>query len=216
MELMAKVAIAAVILVLLFVGIVLLTKHTSPGPLTVTQAEALVVADLQSTRPNGMITLINESPSSLKANSWNFVFTVVYNGTRPCPTLFIEAFDYPATGLVPTVDNLYTSNCQFGGLNSSSLYYNYVISSPYIAIAESYRQNSTEIRNYVNRFGYNNMDVHAVYYTDIENATTPANITAHNAWVINYDAPAANYSEYVILGSSGSIIANYTAPHRAS
>lgn len=214
MELMGKVAIAAVILVILFVGIVLLTEHTSNGPLTEAQAEKVVIADLQSANPNGLVALISESPSTLKTNSWNFVFSVVYNGTKPCPTLFIEGFDYPATGLVPTVDNLYTSNCQFNGLNTSASYYNYVISSPYVAIAESYRQNSTEIRNYVNRFGYNNMDVHALYYANIENSTTPANITAYNAWIINYTAPRiANYSEYVVLGPSGSIIANYTVQH---
>ena len=155
MDLLAKVAVVvAIFIVIAGAGFYVLKLSASPsGPLTSQQASQIVINDLKLHNPTADVTIINVTPSMLKSGSWSMTLSVVYNSTRPCPTLFIEGFDYPATGLVPSVDNLYTENCTIYGLSTAPTY---VISSPAIAIVKSYVSNSIAISNYVNTYGYGN------------------------------------------------------------
>src|SRR5580693_1614219 len=147
MDLLLKVGILIVVLVVIASAIFLIYVHaTQSGPLTKQQAEALVVNDIISQNPNAVITVVSASPSILANNSWSITLSIVYNGTKPCPTLFIQGYDYPATGLVPSTDNLYTRGCIIYGLSTAPTY---VISSPDIAIARSYSSNSPLLTNYV-------------------------------------------------------------------
>ena len=130
----------------------------------------------------------------------------MYNSTKPCPTLFIEAFDYPATGLLPSVDNLYTDKCFIYGLSSAPTY---VVSSPSIAIVKSYNNRFfptievMPLAEYINTYGYESMTVHATFFNTLGKSMTPFNETFNNVWLVNYTATGADYSEFVILDSSG-------------
>ncbi len=205
MELIGRVAIIAVVVIMIAAAAFLLFSHVIAGQLTSQQAVQYVLSDVRASNPSANITIINVSSS--KVVSWNITLSVVYNASKPCPTLFIEYFDYPATGLVPTTENRYTANCVVYGLSTAQPY---VISSPYIAIARSYNQ-SAQMRAYVHTFGYNNTTVHANFYSALGASATPLGENFTSVWLINYTAKSAGYSEYAILGSSGAVIANYTS-----
>jgi hypothetical protein len=208
MELLGRVAVIALIVVVAAAAAFLLSGHVISGPLTSQQAVQYVLSDMRASNPSANITVINVSASALKASSWDIVLSAVYNASKPCPTLFIEGFDYPATGLVPSVDNLYTAHCVIYGISTAP---SYVISSPYIAIARSYNQSFAPVMTYVNGFGYNNTFVHARFFSTLGGNATPLGETFSSVWLINYTAKNAGYSEYAVMSSSGSIIANYTA-----
>ncbi|MGD0729180.1 MAG: hypothetical protein ABR981_03840 [Candidatus Micrarchaeaceae archaeon] len=207
MDLFGKVAVIVVILIVIFTAAFILFQHTAKQTqLTATQAEQYVINDLKASNPNANITIINVSNSSLKNGSYNIILSIVYNGTRPCPTLSIVGYDYPATGLVPSVDNLYTSKCVIYGLSNAP---SFVISSKYIAIAESYDKNLSQISDYVNTFGYYNTNVHATYYALLNNTQTHLTQSLYNVWLVQYKATNANYSVYAVIDSSGAIVGNY-------
>jgi len=216
MDLIIKIGI----LVLIVVGVIsvgwLFATHQSSSKLTQSQAEQLVLSDVKQSNQNATVSVVSVTNSTLEANSWQIILSVIYNGTRPCPTLFIEGFDYPATGLVPSTDNLYTEGmpnplkegCTIYGLSSAP---SYVISSPEVAIARSY--NSTmapQLYTYVNDFGYNNTVVHATFYPELSATATPTDASYSNVWIVNYSAVGSGYNDYVILAQSGHIVANYT------
>lgn len=206
MDLLGKVAVIVVLLIVVFSAAIILTRHTGQTQLTAAQAEQFVLNDLRSSNPGANVTVLNISNSTLKAGSYNIVLSIAYNSTKPCPTLFIEEFDYPATGLVPSLDNLYTKNCTIYGLSSAP---SFVISSPEIAIARSYNQNVSTIIQYVNTFGYDNTAVSATFYPYLNNTLTHQSQSYYNAWLINYDAKNANYSVYTIMYSNGSVVETY-------
>lgn len=207
MELFARVGVIAVLVIAIAALAFIATGHGISAPLTQDQAVQYVLSDVRSNNPAANISVIAVSPSVLKAGSWDIVLSVVYNATRPCPTLFIEAFDYPATGFVPSVDNLYTTRCVVYGASTAP---SYVISSPYIAIARSYNQSFAPITDYVGAFGYNNTQVRARYFANLNESETPLQRPFQNVWLINYTARYATYSEFVIMTASGSMLANYT------
>lgn len=210
MDLLTKVAVAVVIIILIagagFLIYNAISEHATS--LTAQQASQIVVRDLLLQSPSANITIINVTPSALKRGSWSVTLSVVYNATRPCPTLFIEAFDYPATGLVPSIDNLYTQRCVVYGLPTAP---SYVISSPSIAMVQSYDSGFPPIADYVSTYGYNSTTVHARFFATLPSSMTPLNRTFYNAWLVNYTAKGAPHSQYVILSTSGAIIGNYTA-----
>ena len=158
MDLILKVGVLIVVLVVVISVVWLLASHQKSGQLTQSQAEQLVLSDVKQSNPNATISVVSVTNSPLEANSWQITLSVTYNGSRPCPTLLIEGFDYPATGLVPSTDNLYTKGCVIYGLSNAP---SYVISSPEIAIVRSYTANSATITHYVSTYGYNNTIVHA-------------------------------------------------------
>lgn len=207
MDLLVKVAIVVIILVIICSAVFILLERTFQSQLTAAQAEQYVINDLKTTNSNANITIISVSNSTLKKGSYNIVLSVVYNATRPCPTLFIEEYDYPATGLVPSQDILYTDKCVIYGLSNAS---SYVISSPEIAIAKSYKQNLGQIVNYVTTYGYNNTNVNAVFYATLYSNYTRLPENYSNVWLVHYKAVNANYSIDVVLDSSGAIANSYT------
>lgn len=213
MDLLEKVAVVVVLVIIVFsAGFVLLT-HTTKTTRTSKQAEEVVINDLKSSNPDANITVINVSNSTIENGSYNIVLSIVYNATRPCPTLFIDEFDYPATGLVPSVDNLYTKDCVIHGLSYAP---SFVVSSPEIAIAESYNQTSVpQITNYVSTFGYNNTNVYAKFYPYLNENDTNLGQSYYNVWLVTYKATNANYSVVAVLDSSGAIAGNYTVAGNA-
>ena len=204
MDLFAKVIIAAIIIGVIL-GAFFLLKYTYSTQLTQAQAEQIVLNDLKAHSPNAIINVVNVSRSSLRNDSWNMVVNVVYNSTRPCPSILTESFDYPALGLSPTVYSVYSNNCSVYGVGSN----NYVIGSPYIAIAQSYAQNYTPVRNYVSTYGYSATSVHAAFYDTIPANFTPLNETFSNSWLINYTASGAAQELFVIMSSNGTITNSY-------
>jgi hypothetical protein len=209
MDLLGTVAVIVLVLILVLTAGFVLLKHNTQTTLTSAQAVQLVINDLKTSNPGANITVVNVSNSTLKQGSYNIVLSIVYNSTKPCPTLFIEGFDYPATGLVPSVDNLYTKNCIIYGLSTAP---SYVISSPEIAIARSYNQGINQITSYVSTFGYNSTSVNAMFYPYLNANTTKLGRSFYNVWLIKYKATGANYSVYAVLDSSGAVAGNYTAP----
>ncbi len=209
MDLFGKVVVAAVIIGIVL-GAFFLLKYTYKTPLTQAQAEQIVLNDLKAHSPTAIINVVNVSGSSLKNDSWNIVVNIVYNSTRPCPTILTESFDYPALGLAPTVYSVYSNNCSIYGVGSLlNSYYNYVIGSPYIAIAQSYAQNYTPIKDYVSTYGYNETSVHAHFYNAIPANFTPLNASFENSWLINYTAGGATKSLFVIMSTNGTITSSY-------
>jgi hypothetical protein len=206
MELMGRVAVIALVVIVAAALGFLLFDHVISGPLTSQQAVQYVMSDMRASNPTASIAVINVTSSTLKAGSWDIALSVVYNSSEPCPTLFIEGFDYPATGLVPSVDNLYTSHCVIYGISTAP---SYVISSPYIAIARSYNQSFAPITSYVSTFGYNNTAVHAKFFSALAGNATPLRENFTSVWLINYTAKGAAYSEYAVMSSSGTIVAHY-------
>lgn len=215
MDLILKVGILIVVLVVMISAVWLFTAHQSSGQLTETQAKQLVLNDVKASNPNATVSAISVTNSTLEANSWQIILSVIYNATRPCPTLFIEGFDYPATGLVPSTDNLYTKGTLNSSANGCIIYGlstapSYVISSPEVAIARSYNSTTApQLYTYVRGFGYDNVAVHAAFYANpCQNASCnyPGNV-----WIVNYSAVDASYNEYVVLDQSGALVGNYTA-----
>lgn len=206
MGLLTRVAIIVLILIVVFTAGFLIFRRTTSHQLTPQQAEQFVINDLKSSNPSANISVISITNSTLKAGSYNIVLSIVYNATRPCPTLFIEGFDYPATGLVPSIDNLYTKNCVIYGLSDAP---SYVISSPEIAIARSYNQGIGQITSYVSTYGYNNTVVTAKFYPSLNDTSLGNNF--YNAWLIRYRATNSNYSIYAVMDSSGTVVGNYSS-----
>jgi len=208
MDLLGRVAIIVLVLIIVFSAGFILLKRNTQSQLTSAQAVQVVLNDLKASNPSANITVINVSNSTLKEGSYNIALSIVYNATRPCPTLEIEAFDYPATGLVPSVDNLYTTGCKIYGL-SATAYESYVISSPEVAIARSYNQGISQITGYVSAFGYNNTYVTATYYTYLNENSTHLGKSFYNIWLVKYKATNANYSIYAVL-QNNTVVGNYS------
>jgi hypothetical protein len=208
MELIEKVAIIVVVLVIIFSGVFLFIKHSSSSKPTAAQAEQFVINDVKQANPSANVTVIDVSNSTVESGSYNIILSIVYNATRPCPTLFITEYDYPATGLVPSLDNLYVGNCKIYGLNPSLSGYD--ISSPEVAIAQSYSKNITAVTNLVSTYGYNNTYVTAMFYPTLSSNQTALDQNFSNVWLIKYSATNADYSAYVVLNSSGTVAGNYT------
>jgi len=207
MDLLGKVAVIAIVLIILFTVGFIIFQQTAQQTYTAQQAANFVYNYLKTSNPNANVTLINVTNSTLKKNSYVIVFSIVYNGTRPCPTLFISQYDYPATGLVPSINNVYTKNCIIYGLSTAPTY---VVSAPQIAIVRSYTLNNTQIRNYVSTNGYNNTSVFATYYPYLNKNVTKLAKSFINVWLIRYKAKNVNYSIYAVLGQNASILGNYT------
>ena len=203
MGLLSTAAIIAVVAIIIAgVAFYLFTKAVPAGSLTLGQAEQLVINDIKQQNPTANVTLLpGASNSTLERNSFYIPLSVVYNGSRPCPTLLIETFDYPATGLHPTNDT------QASGF-ASGVCNVYVHGSlppyPPLFIASSYASNDPAISRYVSDFGYNNVFVMADHEL---NNTAVGNYT--NVWLVRYQAANANYSLIALLDPSGAILQTY-------
>jgi hypothetical protein len=212
MELFGRVALAALILIVIFSSAIIIYKYTlgKPGTLNAEQAGQAVLNDLQLSYPNSTVTIINTSKENSSSSSWNIFVSLVYNATSPCPTVYLEEYTYPAFNFVPTIANLYTKDCIIYGLSQTKLpYYTYLITSPEIAIAKSYNASFPSVLRYVQEYGYQNVKVHAVHYSLLGNIPF-TNETFKNVWLINYTAAGASSSQLLIMNATGSILYNYT------
>ncbi len=213
MDLLAKVGVLIVVLIIIFSAGFLLFVHPSRSQLTQAQAEQTVLTDIKTLNPNATVSIVAASASKQYNGSWDIVLSVVYNATRPCPSLSIQEYDYPALGLsgTPVTDNQYSGvsggHCVIYGLSSAPTY---VISSPEIAIARSYNASPPELVAFVNMYGYNDINAYASFFANMSPSTTPLNATFSNVWLVNYTSPLSPTREYVILGQSGQILGNYT------
>lgn len=212
MNLFAKTALAIIILILVAAVLFVLLRHIPPSSVTKQEAEAFVVNDLKQSNSNVNISIINVSPSTLAKGSWNVIVSLVYNNSRACPTVLIEGYDYPAMTLLSNVYDLYSSGngastCNIYGISSAPTY---IISLPQIAVART-TIISPLASSYIDQFGYNNTFAKARYLPALNSSFTPLGENFSNVWLVNYTAAGANYSEYVVLSSSGGVLGAYSA-----
>lgn len=210
MDLIAKAGLI-ILLIAVVAGAVLFLAQphhaTAGGPVNETQAVQTVLSDLRASHPLAQVNLISVSPSQLENGSWSIVVGLVFNATRACPTLLIEQFDYPATQLVNSTINKYTSNCIVYGLTGAPYY---IISSPEIAIARA-SNSSTFAKDFISTFGYNETVVSAKLYAQLNSSSTPlSTLSGNNIWVVGYNATDANYTAYIALSLNGTVLGNYT------
>ncbi|MDE1822762.1 MAG: hypothetical protein KGI00_01680 [Candidatus Micrarchaeota archaeon] len=212
MDLLGKSVIAAiVILAILLAAYFLFLKNPFSQPVSKTEATSLVLSDLQNTYPGAVINITNVTPSdpTVAKGSWHIIASVVTNATSPCPSYAVYSFDYPQYHFVQRVDNIYTAynaqsdSCTVYGFTSGS---SYLIASYPVAIARSYSLNISQVRQFVQKYGYVSVSVHANYYS----STTFNMHNYTNVWMVQYTAPRANYSVYAILTQSdGSLVAAF-------
>ena len=166
MDLLGRVAVIAIVAIIIIAGgqrAVFLLSRVDHSPLIYARTGCATSFStiVKASNPNANITVINVSNSTAQAGSYNIVLSIVYNATKPCPTLFIDLFDYPAFGLSNYTGNLYTyamqTDAPYTGFQFMSA--SYVIGSPKLAIARSYNQGIPLITTYVTTFGYNSVFV---------------------------------------------------------
>ncbi len=207
MGLFSTAAIIAVIAIVIAAGLFVAFHKTTSTKLTALQAEALVTNDIKAQNPSAAVTVVSNQSSALQAGSWQMTLSVVYNGSRPCPTVLIEQFDYPALGLHPTND---TQASSFSA--GTCKLYVYGTLPPYapLFIASSYASNNPAIESYVSRYGYNNISVMARFIGQSSvNSTILGNET--NVWQIGYGSSRSNHSLCAILGQNGTILQSYNS-----
>ncbi|MEM0154408.1 MAG: hypothetical protein QW814_01055 [Methanothrix sp.] len=207
MNLFGKIAIATIAVIFVFgviFGALLLFYHPVSKPLTSTQAEALVLKDIQQEYPNAVFSVISISKSNLTADSWNVVLNIVYNSTKPCPEVMTEGFDYPAVTLVPSDEVLYSSDCKVYGFGYAP---DYVISQPYIAITRAYESGNPQILDYIGRYGYNNTNAYASYYKNGNSFLYSIGINSTDAWIIKYNSTKTANVLYAEMGTNGTVLA---------
>ncbi|MDE1861099.1 MAG: hypothetical protein KGH72_05300 [Candidatus Micrarchaeota archaeon] len=199
MDLIIKALIVGVVIIAALYGVYYFSNHSFSQTLTQQQAVSLVQHDLQTTYPEAIINITNVTPSEF-VGSWHIVASMIFNATTPCPAYYIYSFDYPKYGFVYRLDNNYTANCIVNGLAGNK---SYVVASYPVAIARSYSLNLSNVMGYVERYGYSNVNVHAAYYP----YTIFNFVNYTKVWIVNYSAPAANYSAYVVLNQNGGSLA---------
>ena len=209
MDLLYKVLLVIVVVIAISALVFVIFQSTvTPAKLTAAQAVKFVLRDLNQSNPNALYSVINVSNSTSRpGSSYYIVLSVVQNATKPCPSLSMESFDYPAFGLVPQQDNVFIANCNVTGLSAAP---SNISSSPELAIVRSYSSNNTMIKNYVSTFGYGNTNVYAKFYPYLNENITHLGQSFYNVWLVHYIASNAKYSIYAVLDSSGSIAGNYS------
>jgi hypothetical protein len=212
MGLFSTAAIIAVIAILVAGALFLIFTSTTSGKLTVQKAEALVVSDIKTQNPNANVTQIGNATNSSTKDSWLILLSVVYNGSRPCPTVQIEQFDYPAYGLSPTTETQYSSfnstGCHVPPVQQNQQFSITLPVKSSIAIATSYASGSNAITSYVNEYGYNNTSVTACFKGQ-GSSDCPIFGNETNIWLIRYKASGAANSLYAELAQNGTTIDTY-------
>lgn len=204
MSLLVNVLVLAVILIIILAAVFLFKQQIFPSSITEQQAESLIMSDLQNANPGANLTVINATPSQF-SGSWHFVVSTVLNATSPCPSYYIYSFDYPKYGFVYRVVNDYTSGCNIFVVGNNSTY---ALTSYPVAITRSYALNISQIRAFVNTYGYNNVSTSAQFL----NKTTIAGTTYNDIWLVRYSATKAAYSVYAALSElGGNVITVYNS-----
>ena len=215
MDLLSKAVIAAVVLVVIAVvlisvkGIVPL-HHTQ---LNATTVSTLVVSDLQQAYPNATVKLLSANRSYSSNDSWSVTLLVVYGPRTPCPTIKVEDFDYPETGLLPTVTEVYSNYsdgmCHVYGLPNSALpYFSYTVTSPESAIDRAYNSDYPPLVQFINQNGFSNVTASASF---LNKTTSVFGENYTNVWLVRYSSAntAHNDSQYVLMNYSGGVLTGY-------
>ena len=207
MNLLSSVVVAGIIVIALILVGYFGLQHLNLGQqVSQQQAVTLVTNYLKNTNPNTLVNVTNVTPS-VYPGSWHILTAVAFNATSPCPSYVAYSFDYPQYGFVYRVQNNYTSNCVIYGLQQNQ---SYILAAAPLAIARSYNLSVPSIMNFVSHYGYKNVVVHATYFDSILLSST----TYNGVWIVNYTAPAANYSEFAAITQvGGNLVANYTLPN---
>ncbi len=192
MGLVLRVFILAVVIVLV-VAIVRFSMQTASHPVTRAQAIANITNYVHDAYgANATVNITNVTPSQYQG-SWDILAGVVTNGTSPCPSYFVLSFEYPFNTYNYRIQNNYTSNCK---VNEAT------IGSVPVAIAKSYSLNNSQVRNFVNQYGYSNVIVRA-NRVDMQQIN---GVNYTNIWVVDYTAPKTSNSVQVYLETNGTLI----------
>lgn len=203
MGLLTNAAIIAILAIILAAGLFILFQKAHSTQLTAQGAEALVVNDIKTQNPTANVTLLppGVTNSTLEKGSFTIPLSVVYNGSRPCPTFLIETFDYPATGLHPSNDTQLTSYSD----GVCKVYIEGAIPSyPPVFIAAAYATGNSMVLSYVSKFGYANTSVSASYESNFSSNQS-------NIWLIRYSTLRTSNSLYVIVDPSGKVMQAYNS-----
>ena len=195
MSLLVNVLVLAVIIIAILAAVFLFGQQIFPSTITTTQAESLVLSDLQNANPGANLSVTNVTPSQF-SGSWHIVVSAVLNATSPCPSYYIYSFDYPKYGFVYRIVNDYASGCSIFVVGNQSTY---TLTSYPVAITRSYMLNVSQIKDFVNAYGYYNVSTSAQFF----NKTVMAGTTYNDIWLVRYSARKATHSVYAILSEAG-------------
>ena len=182
MNLLPKALLIAIVIIVVLVAVKFLSSGASQH-VTAAQAISNVTSYIKVSNPSALVNVTNVSASQY-SGSWHIVASVIINGTKACPTYYVYSFDYPQYQLVSRLENNYTANCIVNGVQSGKAY---IIASYPIAIAWAYA-NIPAARNFVESYGYSNVNVSASYFNSV--ALGGQNFT--RLWLVQYTAPTAN------------------------
>ncbi|MEM0149929.1 MAG: hypothetical protein QXW10_03480 [Candidatus Micrarchaeaceae archaeon] len=213
MELLAKTALAVIVIVALLAVVFLIEYFlvAPPSPLNEAQADALVVKDLMQHSPNANVSILNSSPSTIYPNSWNIFVRLVYGQDTACPSMTTESFIYPATGFLNTTSiysNYSDGTCRlYVSLANASRGVSRIIGLAPLAIDVPYNDSVPGVVNMVNSYGYSNVvaDAH------LEANLNIAGKNMSGVWLVSYSVPEHNSTYVVVLNTSGDIIYTGTA-----
>ena len=195
MNLMTKVFVLAVIAVAIIAICSYVIGNTNNHILSRQKAEANVTYYIKTAYPGSNVTIT--SISNMSPGIWNIVASVVKNSTKPCPSYSVLTFDqYPRYALVFGVQNNYTTYVNVSGYGKVCQIHG-TASSSSAAIAWSYI-NLNQSKAFVNRYGYQNVNVYANYLASLA-------IDGHNftsVYLINYTSPLANHTLSLMINLS--------------
>jgi len=163
MELFTRVVVLAVLFIaILLVAYFIIVSFTPAGSVTEAQALNQVRIYELSKYPNANITSSNSTAMTTPGN-WKIIIGIVLNATSPCPSYFVDTFEYPSYFPIDRNQTLYTRpNCTIVGVSSSSTPYS--LYNPSVAITRAYTFNTAEVNGFIDRFGFGNVSVSSQFY----------------------------------------------------
>jgi hypothetical protein len=200
MQLLASVLTLAVIVIVVVLAAYYAYNYfaSAPSQITGQQAAALITSDLQAAYPNAVVNITSVAPSPY-AGSWHIVASVTENATSPCPSYFINTYDYPQFRFVSTPQNTYTSNCKIYVFSPNAAF---KLGSAPVAIAWA-SKHVVSVIDYISRFGYSSIAASAKYQS---------NATSGGSWSLVYSSPNANYSVHAVLADvNGTLLSTYNS-----
>lgn len=201
MGLLQSAVIAVVLIIVILLVIYYLYSFltaTSVQPITQQHAEALITSDLQAAYPNAIINVTSNTQSTY-SGSWHIVVSVTLNATSPCPSYFVNTYDYPRFSFVSTPQNTYTKDCKIYVFSPNGPF---TLGSAPVAIAWA----STHVPSavaYVSSMGVQNVSVAASFLT---------NVSVGDEWQVVYASAHANYTIHTLLAdTNGTLLNSYNS-----
>jgi hypothetical protein len=199
MELLERAVVAIVLIIVILLAIYyayLFLSGNSVQPITQQHAEALITSDLQTAYPNAIINVTSDMQSTY-AGSWHIVVSVTLNATSPCPSYFVNTYDYPRFAFVSTPQNTYTKNCQIYVFSPGG---SFTLGSTPVAVAWASTHVKT-VADYIKAFGLQNVSVVTSFIS---------NSSAGDEWQMIYSSKHAGYAIYATLADiNGTLLSNY-------